>query len=134
MPGVCLQGGRANGEGTHTLLYDENLLVGMLMQPDVAFRWHIYPYKRNLSILMLGSDELIGIPIVRQIIPFENRVIHAKVRSFSVVLRDRGSSAYASLIKASFEDLLYFCFMAGLRFEFCEYTEKDDSNFRIYVL
>src|SRR6266508_228569 len=82
LPGVCLKGGKANGERTHTFLYDENLFVGMLVQPYVASGWHIYPYERNLSILMLRSYEFIGIPVARQIIPFKNGVIHGRLYSF----------------------------------------------------
>jgi len=98
---MCLKSGRTNGERTHTFLYDENLLVGMLVQLYVTSGWHIYPYERNLSILMLRSHKLIGIPIVGQVIPFKNDVIHARLYSFSILFDDGGNSAYACLTKTS---------------------------------
>src|SRR5215216_2951134 len=101
LPGVCFKRGRANGKGTHTFLNDENLFVGMLVQPYAASRRHIYPYERNLSILMLRSYEFIGVPIVGQVIPFKNDVIHARLHSFSILFQDRDGSAHDCPIKAS---------------------------------
>ena len=101
LPSMCLKGGRANGERTHTFLYDENFFVGVLVQPYATSGWHIYPYERNLSILMLRPNELIGVPIVGQVIPFKNDVIHARLYSFSILFDDGGNSAYACLTKTS---------------------------------
>jgi len=73
---VRFKRGGADREGGRAFLYDENLLVGMLVQAYHTSWRHVYPDKRNFGILVLDTLELIGTPITRQFISVKNGVIH----------------------------------------------------------
>src|SRR5262245_45161010 len=65
LPGVRLQCGRAYREGRSAFLDDEDLLVGMPMQPNMAPGRHVHPDKRDLRTLILGTFEFVSVPIER---------------------------------------------------------------------